>query len=264
MTTRVETYYRDHWLDVEPERQEAYERMFQWRPELAPLLEPAEIEEGQAVADYGCGPGHLAAELARRVGPTGRVHALDINRAFLERTAIRAREQGLEGQIHTHLVEAGRVPLADETLDRVVCKNVLEYVDDPAATLAEFHRVLRPGGVAHVTDSDWGLFVVEPLGERTERLMEAASVAFRTPLIGRSLYGLFRRAGFQEIRVRISTGADTEGGMRPVLANMAAYARASGRLDASDIDAWLRDIDKVIADGTYLGILPQFLVTGRA
>ena len=61
--------------------------MFRWRPEMAPLLAPAALEPGLHVADYGCGPGMLSLELARRVGPDGRVHGVDINPLFLEPTA---------------------------------------------------------------------------------------------------------------------------------------------------------------------------------
>ena len=38
-----ETYYKDHWVEIEPERIDAYEQMFEWRPQSAPLLEPAEL-----------------------------------------------------------------------------------------------------------------------------------------------------------------------------------------------------------------------------
>ena len=48
--------------------------------------------------------------------------------------------------------------------------------------------------------------VLEPLGERFIRIMSAANVAFRTPLIGRSLCGLFRQAGFRDIRVQLLGG----------------------------------------------------------
>lgn len=34
-----ETYYRDHWLEVDPERLDDYEEMFRWRPRMEPLLE---------------------------------------------------------------------------------------------------------------------------------------------------------------------------------------------------------------------------------
>ena len=88
---KPDTYYRDHWLDVDPERVGLYEEMFRWRPEMAPMLEPAELGEGQVIVDYGCGPGMLALELARRVGPSGHVHGVDINTLFLERAQEHAR-----------------------------------------------------------------------------------------------------------------------------------------------------------------------------
>ena len=159
-------------------------------------------------------------------------------------------------------MEGHQIPVEDAAVDRVICKNVLEYVPDPEATIAEFFRIVRPGGVVHVSDSDWGGVVLEPLGERFTRLMSAASIAFRTPLIARNLYSIFRRTGFGEIQVRILASADTSGGLRGVIANMASYARTSGRIDESEIDALLEDVDKALSEETYLAVLPQFLVTG--
>ncbi|MBT4688942.1 MAG: hypothetical protein HOB72_12700, partial [Rhodospirillaceae bacterium] len=68
-----ETYYKDHWVEIEPERLDRYEVQFIWGPRGNKLLEPADIAAGQAVADYGCGPGYLSVELAGRVGETGHV-----------------------------------------------------------------------------------------------------------------------------------------------------------------------------------------------
>lgn len=265
MSRDLESYYRDHWIDVEPERMEAYEALFQWREGLEPLIAPAAIGAGQTVVDFGCGPGHLTVELARRVGPEGRVVAVDINPEFLERTRARAERRGVGDRVSAEHLEEERIPLADGSVDRVVCKNVLEYVPDPGVTLEEFRRVLRPGGLAHVTDSDWGAVIVEPLGpERVARLLDAASVAFRTPRIGRSLYGLFRRAGFANLRVQVLANADTLGLLRPVLANMTSYARASRRLSEAEIERLLADVDSAVEAETYLALLPQFLVTGQA
>ena len=262
---RAETYYRDHWLDVDPERIEAYEAMFRWRPEMEPMLAPAEIGEGQVVVDYGCGPGMLSLELARRVGPAGHVHAVDINELFLQRALEHAESEGIRDRISFHRIEKDVLPLEDSSVDRIVCKNVLEYVDDPISTLRDFRRVLRPGGLLHATDSDWGMLVVEPIGpERLARIFEAASVAYRTPLIGRKLRGLMRSAGFVDVRVAVLTGPDTRGRAAPILLNMAKYARESGKLDPSEIDAFVEDVKSAIEEETYLLVLPQFLVTAGA
>jgi ubiquinone/menaquinone biosynthesis C-methylase UbiE len=43
-----------------------------------------DIGDGQIVADFGCGLGHAAIEFARRVGPSGHVHALDVNAEFID------------------------------------------------------------------------------------------------------------------------------------------------------------------------------------
>jgi ubiquinone/menaquinone biosynthesis C-methylase UbiE len=261
MNEDLGSYYRDHWLDIEPERMSRYEAMFQWRDGHEALIAPAGVSAGQTVVDYGCGPGGLAIELARRVGETGKVIGLDINADFLEKTRDLAASQSLSDRVETRLLEEEQIPLADGSADRVLCKNVLEYVPDPARTIAEFRRILRPGGVAHVSDSDWGAVMFEP-SEEFAPIMAAAGVAFRTPRIGRNLYGMFRRAGFRDIQVSVLASADTSGALRPVLTNMAKYAELSGQVEVSQIAAYLDDIDRALEEETYFALLPQFLVTG--
>ena len=260
--TDLETYYRDHWIEVEPERMERYEAMFEWRDGQSVLIAPADIDAGQTVADYGCGPGGLAVELARRVGDTGKVIGLDINPEFLTRTHARAERDGVGDRIETRLVEGNTLPLEDDSVDRVVCKNVLEYVPDPQATINEFRRIVRPGGIAHVSDSDWGAVVFEPAREQFARIMSAAAVAFRTPLIGRSLYGMFRQAGFDVVQVQVLAAADISGGLQSVLRNMSGYALTSGKIDQAEADAFLAEVDSALENDTYFAVLPQFLVTG--
>ncbi|HSD10528.1 MAG TPA: methyltransferase domain-containing protein [Candidatus Binatia bacterium] len=260
-----ETYYRDHWLTIDQERFEAYDKLFRWRPEMDPLLAPANLASGQTVLDYGCGPGWMAIELARRVGAQGHVHAADVNDAFLALAQEHAAAEEVRERMSFHLLVDDRLPLGDASLDRVVSKNVFEYVGDLHATLLEMRRMLRPGGRLHVIDSDWGMLAVEPLGEKSiAELFAAASFAYKTPLIGRKLYGALRAAGFRDLRVQVLASADIQGHFAPVVFNMASYARASGRMDPSTIDRLLGDLRASIERGTYLLVLPQFLVTGIA
>lgn len=258
----LETYYKDHWVQIEEDRLERYESMFQWRPALAPILEPADIQPGQIVGDYGCGPGFVTIELARRVGPSGHVHSFDINADFAARTRARAEAEGLGDIVTVHHITADGVPLPDDSLDRLIAKNVMVYVDDPAATYLNFKRVVKPGGKVHVADSDFRLTVVDPVPpDEWRALLDAAEHAFRTPTIGRQLYGLARRAGFSEVDVKIVAIPDKHGRMLHFTNNVAGYAREGGQMDEARIARCVEIATKAMEDGDYFAVNPQFLVT---
>ena len=257
--------FQDHWLDIGPERMERYETMFRWNPASEKFYAGAAIEAGHAVGDFGCGPGHAAIEFAHRVGPTGHVHAFDINGAFIDKTRARAEANGLGERITAHLLDDARLPVADASLDRIVARNTIIYVDDPVLTFAEFRRALRPGGIAHAIEGDWRLTAVEPVGTADWRaVIEAASWAWPRPEIGRELYGFARKAGFEGIEIEVLTSPDTEGRLLGMIRTVTGYARESGEMDEARIDAILETVERSRADGSYLAISPQFIVTATA
>jgi ubiquinone/menaquinone biosynthesis C-methylase UbiE len=147
------------------------------------------------------------------------------------------------------------------SLDCVVARNTLIYVADPVATFGEFRRVLRPGGIAHVIESDWRLTAVEPVRTAEWReLIEAASWAWSRPEIGRQLYGIARQAGFDRISLQVLTSPDI-GRLLGMIQTVSGYAREWGEMDARRIDAILETVKAAIANETYLAISPQFIVT---
>jgi ubiquinone/menaquinone biosynthesis C-methylase UbiE len=253
--------FQEHWLNIEPERLARYETMYQWSTAAEAFYAPADIRQGHVVADFGCGPGHTAIEFAERVGPSGHVHALDINAEFINRTRARAEASGLSQRITAHLLESERLPLADGTLDRITARNTIVYVFDAVATFEEFRRVLNRGGIAHAIESDWRLTAVEPLGAEWTTLVEAASWAWPTPHIGRKLYGIARRAGFSNVAIEVLTKPDTEGRLLPMIQTVIGYARKSCLLDVKRLDAALEAVERGLVDRNYLAITPQFLVT---
>ena len=257
-----DTFYTDHWRVIEDERLARYEQMFVWRPEQARLLEPAGIGAGHRVLDLGCGPGFLSLALAGIVGPSGAVHGVDINARFVADATRRASERGVTNA-QFHHIDGATLPLPTATIDRVVAKNVLEYVPDLRATLNEAARVLAPGGCLHAIDSDWGFVIVEPWGKATvDRFFAAAAPAFREPLIGRKLPAAFHAAGLRDIDVRIVPIVDRTGALLSVLRNMRSYIRTFGTLPDAEVDDLLAAAERGITDGTYMACLPQFLVTG--
>lgn len=239
-----------------------YETMFQWNPATAHFYDAAEIGEGHYVGDFGCGPGHAAAQFAEWVGPAGHVHAFDVNADFVRRAGEIAAERGLGERITAHLLTGESLPLPDESLDRMVARNTVIYVPDPVATFKEFRRVLRPRGRAHAIEGDWRLTAVAPVPTEDWRaLIEAASGVWPHPEIGRSLYGIARRAGFSDVSVQVLTVPDTSGRLLGMIRTVIGYARNSGKMEAARIDRILDAVEQGLADQTYLAISPQFVVT---
>ena len=103
-------FYKDHWINIDQERLDRYERMFQWNPASSTLYEPAGIRPGHIVADFGCGPGHTAIEIAKWVGPGGHVHALDINSDFVSQSRKNADAAGVGDKYRSAEDQAHRLP----------------------------------------------------------------------------------------------------------------------------------------------------------
>ena len=198
---------------------------------------------------------------ARRVGPSGHVHALDINAEFIERTRARAEASGLADRITAHLLRNEFLPLADAVLDRITARNTIIYVADPLVTFEEFRRVLKPGGIAHAIESDCRLTAVEPVGTEWTAILEAAIWAWPIPDIGRKLYDIARHADFSSVTLQVLTKPDTDGRLLGMIKTVAGYARESGAVKAAQIDAMLQAVDRALIDGTYLAVAPQFVVT---
>ncbi len=260
-----EPYYKQHWIEIDPERHAAYDQILAYHPAMEPILRPLELRAGLNVLDVGSGPGHTTLELARRVGPSGKVTGVDINAEFVARASARAHEQKANVEfVHSAFPP---LPFPDRSFERVFCKNVLEYVDSAPATVAEMARVAADGGIVVAIDSDWDMLALD-LGpessEQIERVLAAAkSIAIKEPKIGRRLYGIFRAAGLADVSVEIMAGADTVGRSLPMLkSSLSRYARDSGRVSSAEVERWLGAIDQAVSSGRFFFALPQFVVRG--
>ncbi|MFZ0667985.1 MAG: class I SAM-dependent methyltransferase [Acidimicrobiales bacterium] len=97
------------------------------------------------VLDVATGTAGVALQLESRVG--AKVVGLDLTRAMLEEGQRRVRTAGRTGRIELVLGNADDLPFRDSTFDALCFTYLLRYVPDPAATLRELARVVRPGGV---------------------------------------------------------------------------------------------------------------------
>ena len=119
--------------------------------ERARIVEVVGARPGMVVADIGSGSGFLTELLARAVGPTGKVHALDINPRLLANIDTRARAAGL-GNIETMHTPEASTPLAPGSVDLVFMCDAYHHLEFPRSTMRSIFAALRPGGELVLVD----------------------------------------------------------------------------------------------------------------
>jgi arsenite methyltransferase len=102
------------------------------------------------VVDAACGPGNSALYLAQRFGC--RVTGFDLSERSIERATEEASRRGLAERVRFECADAERLPLADESVDAVICECAFCTFPDKPASAREFARVLRHGGRIGLSD----------------------------------------------------------------------------------------------------------------
>lgn len=127
------------WVSVQ-EQTDAQLRGFGVR-----ALDALGLAPGQSVVDVGAGCGDLSLEIARRVGPSGRVQAVDIAPAMLERARERALGEHLEN-IGFQIADVQVAALDGAPFDAAASRFGVMFFDDPPAAFRRLRASLRPGG----------------------------------------------------------------------------------------------------------------------
>ena len=112
-----------------------------WRGELVARITPSRPGH---ILDVATGTAGVAIQLARQTGAC--VTGIDISEAMLATGRERVRAEGLEESISLQVGRAEELAFPSDSFDAVSFTYLLRYVRDPAATVAELARVLRPGG----------------------------------------------------------------------------------------------------------------------
>ena len=109
---------------------------------LGPYVEP-----GMTALDVGCGMGVFSIAMARMVGPTGRVFAVDLQQRMLDTVRRRAVKAGLSERIQTHRCESNDLNLSlTAQVDFALAFAMVHEVPDARRLLAQVHECLKPGG----------------------------------------------------------------------------------------------------------------------
>jgi SAM-dependent methyltransferase len=233
---------------------------------LAGLLD---AQPGERVADLGCGTGAVLCLLAREAPPLELV-GLDLSAAALRVAAGELGGSG-GGRLLVQADLAAPVPLADRSVDRAVCHNVLESLPEPQALLTETARVLRPGGRLLLSHPDYDTLVFTSEDQAlTRRLVHAysdtqqdwmgavdGSIGRRLPdLVGRSPLRL-DAVEVNAVVSRVWAAGELGYGYAHNLVGALTRARAA---DPDELAAWLQGLARLAERDAFLFSLNDYAV----
>lgn len=234
-----------------------------WLPTTSALLDRVQLAPGMRCLDLGCGGGDVTLELARRVGPTGRVTGVDMDDVKLSIARASADEAGLA------TVELRHLNVYDWTepdaYDLVYCRYVLQHLSRPVDVLRAMWAGVRPGGVVVVEDADFEGSFCDPPHAGFAFWVDAYQRVLRRhggdPLTGRKLPRLFAEAGIDEPELTVVQRADRRGEAKTLpFSTIEATAEAivaEGIATQRQVDDALEDLRIFADDDAWLSGSPR-------
>jgi len=115
-------------------------------------IEYLDVTPGMQVLDAGCGPGRVSIPVAKIVGPTGSLTAMDIQEGMLAEVKKRAEKEGISN-IRYLQGGIGEGKLGEEQYDRIVMVTVLGEIPDREGAMKEIYGALKPGGILLIEET---------------------------------------------------------------------------------------------------------------
>lgn len=227
------------------------------------FMDLAGLPERGLVVDLGCGAGPALAAFGWRF-PQARLIGFDRSEQALDKA--RERLKGHTGSVELASVDLReKLPLADGSVDAVVSSNLLECLPDPAHLLNEIWRVLRPGGRAALSHSDFDALVISGAPVELDRRICHAFADDAPPWmdgsdgrIGRKLPGLVQASPLARLHVETLVTSSTEltghaarrvGDIQGAL--LATAQRELSLVQADEVEEWYAAIQQAADAGSF-------------
>jgi SAM-dependent methyltransferase len=225
------------------------------------------IPADASLADVGCGPGFFAEKLAAEVLTQGTVVGVDIDGAMIEEA--RRRTAGAP-RLAFHHGTAQRIPLPDASVEVAYARFLFQHLSDPGPVLAEMQRIVRPGGLVVVGDTDDGGLLVHPAPSGFEAFLAAsrdAQVARGGDRqVGRKLKGMLVARGLRDVRASTQVLSSDEIGSAALIGIAVGFKAGVLKppfADPAEVRRVLADLTELAAEPGFYGHALGYLAWGR-
>jgi arsenite methyltransferase len=225
------------------------------------VLQP---ERGDTIIDIGCNTGDSERLLLREYPDIREVVGIEKDQQRYEHALAKWEKGGSPAQIKFVLADAQTLPFPDGHFDRALCVETLEWVKQPLEALQEIRRVLRFGGSAVVIHSDFDTQVFNSTHRNLcRKIVNAFTDSGPNGQMGRELYGLCQKAGFQRVEPTVYTLVNTEWSPN-LYANRVAHMMIDwltreSLVPREELERWKADLNAQHSRGAFFYSINRYI-----
>jgi ubiquinone/menaquinone biosynthesis C-methylase UbiE len=227
------------------------------------------LEEIGSALDAGCGPGADLIPMAKRIRDGGVVTGVDLSESMLVEARKYAQAEGVEGKVSLVCASVTELPFPSSSFDSVRAERLFQVLPPekvpPQQVFSELFRVLKPGGLMVLIDSDWASASVDfPDLDMERRFVDIFARHCRpNGYSGRHFKRWMVEAGMQEIRLRGFARIAESLDECPLGAWLAEDAVKQGLASSDEASFWLNTLKERDAAGSFYASANMIVVAGR-
>ncbi|MFS0879181.1 methyltransferase domain-containing protein [Metabacillus niabensis] len=174
----------------------------QWKFQLVQL----NVQPNDIVLDIGCNSGDTEHLLVNLFPYIKKVIGLDHDKKRIAHAKQNWENQGKNEKIEFVQGDGLSLQFEDNSFDKVICAETVEWIKEPLIAINEIKRVLKPNGIALIQHTDWDqtVFMTKDI-QKLRSIIQQFSDSGPDGNIGRKLYGMCHHVGFREVTPLVYT-----------------------------------------------------------